>query len=276
MSEYFEANRLNWNDRAEIHARSVNYNLQRYVDDPVALSGVVAFDQQFVGDLAGKTAVHLQCHIGTDTLSLARLGAEMCAIDQSENSLATARQLFDATGTNGHFELCNMYDAAAVLGRQFDLVYTGVGAINWLPDIERWARVVADLLVPGGQLYIREGHPMLWALDDERTDSVLSVRYPYFETTEPMAFDFDDTYTDGDDKVASTRSYEWNHGIGEIVMALLENGLELTLLKEHRELEWKALPQMVKADGGRYCMPDDQADKVPLMYSLMATRRPNT
>jgi SAM-dependent methyltransferase len=233
----------------------------------------VRFDRRYLGDLTGRTAVHLQCHIGTDTLSLARLGAATTGIDQSEESIAVARELFERTGTGGRFEVANVYDAVEVVGARYDLVYTGVGALNWLPDVSRWATVVANLLAPGGRLYLREGHPMLWALDETAGADELRVRHPYFETAAPLAFDEPTTYTDGDAVLRNTRTYEWNHGLGEIITALLQSGLDVTTFEEHRELEWQALPQM-RSEDGRYRLPPEQRDLVPLMYTLVAHRRP--
>jgi 2-polyprenyl-3-methyl-5-hydroxy-6-metoxy-1,4-benzoquinol methylase len=198
MEEYFEANRLNWNDRAEIHARSEMYAIDRFTDDPEAIGGTVAFDRPHLGDLAGASVVHLQCHIGTDTISLARLGAKVTGLDLSEASIAEAEKLFAVTGTPGRFVIANVYDAVDALGETYDVVYTGVGAVNWLPSIRRWAEVVASLLKPGGRLYIREGHPMASTLDDDRPDEELVVKYPYFETEAPMVWDEQVTYTDGD------------------------------------------------------------------------------
>ncbi len=274
-NRYYDGNKANWNDRAPIHAESKTYGLDAYVSDPDRLSGVVAFDQPTLGDLNGQRAVHLQCHIGTDTLSLARLGATVTGLDQSDTSLAVARKLFANTSTPGEFVLANVYDAATKLSGPFDLVYTGVGALNWLPNVDRWAAVVAQLLAPGGRLYLREGHPMLWAIDDDRDPADgLIVKHPYFETDEPMVFDDAETYTDGEARLANTRTYEWNHGIGEVITAVLDHGLELTSFTEHRELEWKGLPQMLDAGDGRFKMPPEQADLLPLMYTLTA-RKPS-
>jgi SAM-dependent methyltransferase len=271
--EYFDANRRNWDERAGIHARSRTYDLASYLADPDHLSGVVRFDRRHLGDLGGRSAVHLQCHIGTDTLSLARLGASTTGLDQSEASIAVARDLFERAGTPGRFEVANVYDAVEVLGDRYDLVYTGVGALNWIPDISRWAGVVAALLAPGGRLHIREGHPVLWALDEDGDPDELRVRYPYFETAEPLAFDEPTTYTDGEVELRHTRTYEWNHGLGEIITALLRHDLVVSAFEEHRELEWQGLPQM-RLEDGRYRLPPAQRHLVPLMYTLVAERRP--
>jgi SAM-dependent methyltransferase len=268
--EYYEANRRNWNERAAIHAGSTAYNIDAFRSDPNHLSGVVAFDRSYLGDLSGLSAAHLQCHIGTDTLSLARLGADVTGLDQSENSIDAARQLFADTGTDGRFEIANVYDAPAVLGQRYDLVYTGVGALNWLPSIERWAQVVSELLKPGGRLYLREGHPMLQSLADS-TDGSLRIQYPYFETTQPMVFDEGGTYTGDDVSLRNTRTYEWNHGLGEVVMSLLRRGLVLETLDEHDGLEWQMFPHMVFEDGF-YKLPPEQRALVPMMYTLMVRR----
>lgn len=273
MDEWYDANRRNWDERAPIHARSRTYDLQAYRDDPTHLSTIVAFDREVLGDLTGLDVVHLQCHIGTDTLSLARLGATVTGLDQSPASLGQARRLFADCATPGRFVQARVYDAVAALDARYDVVYTGVGAINWLPDIDRWGAVVAALLRPGGRLVMREGHPVLWSLDDrDPTDRTLRVAFPYFETAEPMAFDDTATYTDADADLSSTRTYEWNHGLGEIVTALLDHGMVLTGLREHRVLEWAMWPWM-EPDGGRYRLPAGQRDLVPLMYTLTATRR---
>ncbi|MEP1124721.1 MAG: class I SAM-dependent methyltransferase [Ilumatobacter sp.] len=267
---FIEQNRRNWDDRAGLHAQATTgYRLDRYRDDRSLLSDVVDFDRRYLGDLSGLKVLHLQCHIGTDTLSLARLGATVTGLDQSGSSLTAARELFASVDTAGRFVESNVYDAVDALdGEEFDLVYTGVGALNWLPDIARWGRVVAALVRPGGSFYIREGHPMLCTLDDERDDTALVVKYPYFETVEPMTFDQADTYVDtGGVAVAETVSHEWNHGIGEVFMALTNAGLRVTTLDEHRFLEWRFFAHQIEADE-RFHLPDHQIDMVPMMYSM--------
>ena len=168
-----------------------------------------------------------------------------------------------------------MYDAAGALGPEpFDLVYTGIGALCWLPDIARWARVVAGLLRPGGRLFIREGHPMLWALDDPRPDGLLAVEYPYFEREEPMVFDEGGTYVETDAVFTHNRTHEWNHGLGEIVTALMNAGMDLTGLVEHDSVPWDALPgQMERIGGGEWRLAD-RPWRLPHTYTLQAVKRP--
>jgi SAM-dependent methyltransferase len=218
--------------------------------------------------------VHLQCHIGTDTISLARLGASMTGLDFSPAALAEASRLAGRTGDDARFVEADVYDAVSVLGAAgFDLVFTGIGALCWLPSIRRWAGVVAGLLRPGGRLFIREGHPMLWALADSREDSLVVVEYPYFERPEPLVWDDGGTYVQTDAVFANNKTHEWNHGLGEIVTALLEAGLELTGLAEHDSVPWEALPgQMEQVDGGEWRLAD-RPWRLAASYTLQAVKR---
>jgi SAM-dependent methyltransferase len=270
--DYLQVNRANWDERAPAHAASEDYGIPRFVADPHHLSGVVRFDRPLLGDLAGLTGVHLQCHIGTDTLSLARLGARMSGLDLSPASLLEARRLAAATGTPIDYVEADTYSAPAAFGgRTFDLVYTGIGALCWLPDIDRWAGVVDALLAPGGRLFLREGHPMMWAVDDSRTDA-LTLGYPYFEVPEPIDEEEPGTYVDTSTEFVHNRVMAWNHGLGETVTALLSRGLEVTGLVEHDSVPWDALPgRMVRDELGEWRLLE-HAERLPLSYTLQARK----
>ncbi len=273
MEDYRDVNRANWDDRVAAHAASPDYAVSRFTDDPSFVSEVVSFDRPRLGDIAGLDAVHLQCHIGTDTVSLARLGAKMTGLDFSAPALEQGRRLAQAVGVDVDFVESDLYGAPDALGRErFDLVYTGIGALCWLPDIRRWAEVVASLLRPGGRLFIREGHPILWALTDPRKDGLLVIEYPYFEQAEPMVWDEAGTYVETDVVFTHNVTHEWNHGIGEIVSAVLAAGLELTALEEHDSVPWDALPgQMTDIGGGEFRLTD-RPERVPHTYTLQARR----
>ncbi|UZE33103.1 class I SAM-dependent methyltransferase [Pseudomonas sp. B21-059] len=273
MSEYLTLNKTNWDERAPLHAASADYAVQRFVDDPQFLSDVVQFDRPLLGDIQGLRGVHLQCHIGTDTLSLARLGARMSGLDFSSASLAEARTLAQRCNTPIDYHESDVFAATDVLPRgEFDLVYTGIGALCWLPSIERWAQTVGALLKPGGRLFIREGHPMLWALDEEQRDS-LQVAFPYFERSEPLVWDEDTTYVETESSLKATVTHEWNHGLGEIISALLAQGLEITGLVEHQSIPWEALPgQMVVDERGEWRLKEAPW-RLPLSYTLQAVKR---
>jgi SAM-dependent methyltransferase len=274
VADYTEFNRASWDDRAEAHAASPGYAVGRFVADPGFLSDVVRFDLPLLGDISGLRGVHLQCHIGTDTISLARLGADMTGLDFSPASLAQARRIASLTGSDVRFVEAEVYDAVTVLGTgSFDLVYTGIGALCWLPAIRAWAEVVAGLLRPGGRLFIREGHPMLWALADSRPDKLLVVEYPYFEREEALVFTDDGTYVETDAVFTHNVSHEWNHGLGEIVTALLGAGMEVTGLAEHDSVPWEALPgQMERLGNGEWRLAD-RPWRLAHSYTLRAVKR---
>jgi len=273
MKDYREINRANWDERAPAHAASPDYNLQGFIDDPGHISQVVLFDRPLLGDISGLRGVHLQCHIGTDTISLSRLGALMTGLDFSPASIERARSLVASTGDDVDFVESDVYDAAQALdGEQFDLVFTGIGALCWLPSISRWAATVAALLKPGGRLFIREGHPMLWSLDYARPDGLLVVSSPYFERVEPEVWEEGGTYVETTAVFTANTTHEWNHGLGEIVTALLAEGLQITGLVEHDSVPWEAQPgQMTKDDQGEWRLTD-RPWRLPASYTLQAVR----
>lgn len=217
------------------------------------------FDRPLLGSISGLNCVHLQCHIGTDTLSLSRLGAaSVTGLDFSSASLTEAHKLAESTiGTGGEnlkFVEASVYDGLRVLPPgSFDLVFTGIGALCWIPSVQEWAKVVAGLLKPGGRLFIREGHPVLWALDDQSADKLI-IDLPYFEREEPTIFHGDDTYVEtGGHKFKATETVEFNHGLGEIIEALLSQHMRVSGLVEHQSVPWPALPaQMVPDARGKH------------------------
>ena len=269
-----EANRALWDERAGAHAGSPDYGFDRFAADPEHLADTVRFDLPRLGDVAGLRGVHLQCHIGTDTVSLARLGAHMSGLDFSEQSVLQARRLAEIAGVQVDFVHGDVHDAVELLATaSFDLVYTGIGALCWLPDVARWAQVVAGLLRPGGRLFLREASPVLWAVDEERDDDLLVLRYPYRETPEPMEFVESGTYVETDHVFTHNRSHSWNHGMGEIVTGLLDAGLDLTQLVEHDSVPWQAIPgQMVQGELGEWRLRE-QPERLPLTYTLQAVKR---
>lgn len=237
-----------------------------YTSDPSYVGDVVTFDRPRLPDIKDKHVVHLQCHIGTDTLSLARLGAaSVVGLDISGESLNEARKLADLTATSGGDKLsyvqASVYDAPQVLGEgKFDVVFTGVGALNWIHSIKEWAVVVAKLLKPGGRFFIRELHPMLASINDSLADR-LEVEHSYFERDEPLGIPWSGTYVDTDHEFKSTEIAEFNHGIGETVQALIDAGLRITSLEEHQSVPWEAIPGQMVADGNGKSDPSKHADR---------------
>lgn len=247
---YFEGNRANWDERVPIHVASQGYDMPGFLAGTKHLTRI---EREEMGDVRGKRLLHLQCHFGMDTLNWARLGAPVTGLDLSGAAIDAARDLATRAGIAGsRFIEANVYDAPQALGGEtFDIVYTSIGALNWLPGINTWARLVAACVAPGGTFYIVECHPVLWSLDDQLRGALV-VKYPYFETVEP-GFVTDDaqTYTDGPLLTEASVSYEWNHGLGETIDALLQVSLHLDFVHEHREVPWQALPWMVPGDDPR-------------------------
>ncbi|MFI7060095.1 class I SAM-dependent methyltransferase [Kribbella sp. NPDC050124] len=271
MSDYRDVNRANWDERVPAHAASPGYNVQKFEEDPQYLSEVVRFDLPRLGDISGLRAVHLQCHIGTDTVSLARLGARMSGLDFSAPAIAHAQTLADRLGLEADFHVADVYDAVDVLGASsYDLVFTGIGALGWLPSITRWAETVAGLLKPGGRLFLREGHPMLWALDAEPGDTSPVLRYPYFETAEPIVWDEGGTYVETDVEFSHNVTHEWNHGLSEIITAIQRTGLVFDSLAEHDSAPWEALPGLMTADESGEWRLTDNPHRLPATYTLQA------
>ncbi len=268
-----EVNKANWESRVPLHTGPGGYDLDAF-DDPDHLSSVVRYDLPRLGRLDGLDVVHLQCHIGTDTVGLARLGARsVTGLDFSPAALTAARALATRAKATVTFVESDLYDAVDTLGSVgFDIVYTGIGAICWLPSIARWAQVVADLLRPGGRLFIRECHPVMWSMSDPRPDGLLVVEYPYFET-EGIAFNDAISYA-GEGSVAAPDIIHFNHGLGEIFNALWVAGLTITAFEEHRELSWNPLGDAMAASDtydGEFVLAGGP-DRLPLSYTLQAVK----
>lgn len=268
-------NRLNWDDRSMVHADSAMYDLAGLAADPTRITDVVEDDLVILlphlpdRTLSGLDAIHLQCHIGTDTLSLHRLGARVTGIDFSPKSLDHARQLADAAGASIRYEEVEVTRTAELITETFDLVYTSIGAITWLPDLASWASTISTLLRPGGTFYIRDGHPMLYTLE-EADSGDLVVTNRYFETGAPEQWEESETYTDGDHSlIKNTQFYEWPHSISEIMDSLSGAGLQIIHFGEHKSVPWQALPSMTE-DNGRYTLPDPEL--VPLAFSIVARK----
>ncbi|MEM7324510.1 MAG: class I SAM-dependent methyltransferase [Actinomycetota bacterium] len=264
-------NKSNWNARVPVHLGPGGYSVDGLITDPSRLTDVVTFDRPYLGDLTGLDAVHLQCHIGTDTVSLARLGASITGLDFSPEAIAAATDLAQRCGLDARFVEGDVYRAPELLGRTYDLVYTGVGAINWLPDINRWARVVAAVMRPGGRLHMTEGHQAAMALSDDATPDHMLMEYPYFDGTPAMRFEETTSYA-GDGEVTSPRTFEWAHNLAAVVQALIDAGLVIDRLEEHRTLPWLFLPWMEPDPDrdGWYRFPAPLSESIPLSYTIAA------
>lgn len=264
------ANLANWNERVAGHMAPDGYGVGEFVADPDRITGVVRFDSAVLGDVTDLTLLHPQCHIGTDTLSWAKLGARVTGFDFSPAAIGAARDLTHRLGLDATFAECELYASPDSIDGQFDIVYTGVGAINWLPDIAAWGRIMAGFVRPGGRFYIREGHPMMNALDDFRDDRELVVGYRYFDNGEPQRWVSDESYL-GSATLENAETYEWPHPISDVVNSLIDAGLVIQRLDEHKHLDWRFFHFMEETDEG-FVLPEDLRDRVPLQYSILATK----
>jgi SAM-dependent methyltransferase len=267
------SNRENWEDRVPLHEKA--YGISAF-DAPDHLSSVVRTDLAALapflpdGTVTGLDVCHLQCHIGTDTLSLARAGARVTGVDFSRGALASAAGLAQRLGLDATWVETDVLDARAAVPGDFDLVYTSIGTITWLADLDRWAAQVAGLLRAGGTFYIRDGHPFLEALDE--TADGLHLRYPYFSTGRAQVWDEDSTYA-GEGTVAHTRTYQWPHPLSEILNSLIGAGLQILRVDEGTTLPWKFSPRMVEVPDG-FAWPESERDLVPCTYTIIA-RKPH-
>jgi len=265
---HLDLNRRSWDERTPLHVASPLYDLDSFV---AGRSTLHPFEPAELGPVEGCTLLHLQCHLGTDTLSWARRGATVTGLDFSGASIEAAAKLAAQCGLEATFVEANVYDAAEVLGETYDVVYTGLGALNWLNDIDAWADVVAHLVAPGGRFYLLEFHPLLFVLSDD--DLVLDPTFSYFHDAAGITVEDPSDYADATVQLEERRTIEWAHTIGDVVTALIDAGLEIQMLREHDVIAFEPWPFLQRVDGeaALWRSPAGKAH-VPLEYSLLATK----
>jgi SAM-dependent methyltransferase len=266
MSEpdWFALNRAAWNARTPAHLASAFYDVAAFKAGACSLREI---ERAQVGDVAGRSLLHLQCHFGQDTLSWARLGARVTGLDLSDASIAAARALAAEVGVDARFVQGNVFDAPALLAAEtFDVVFTSYGALGWLPRLEPWARAVAACLRPGGVFHLVEFHPAVWMWDD----AFERVAYAYDAPGEPIVTEQTGSYADRAAPVSFT-DVGFNHGLGSVVSALLAEGLRVDALREYDWSPYDIFPDMEAFAPGRYRMRRFGA-KLPLVYGLVARR----
>ncbi len=275
-SEQIRANQELWDGWTELHIPSEFYDVEgfkrgRDTLDAGELDGVLGA----VGDIRGRSLLHLQCHFGLDTLSWARRGARVTGVDFSQKAVAHARRLADELGLDARFHQTDVTDTDAVMaalaGERFDVVFTSHGVISWLPDLRPWARTVAAALRPGGTFFLADSHPFCWMFDDEVAQPELRVLFDY-SGREALRYEEKGSYAVPGADFRGV-SHSWRHPFEEIVGALIEAGLTVTSLREYDYLFWRWFPWMTVDDEGRYRLPEG-LPRIPLMFSLTATSRP--
>ncbi len=267
MDRRLETNRANWNERTPVHADSAFYDVAGFKAGRNTLKDI---ERAEVGDVAGKSLLHLQCHFGLDTMSWARLGARATGVDFSNAAIDLARGLNEEVGAEARFICANVYDLPGVLDEEFDIVFTSYGVLVWLPDLDRWAEVISRHLRPGGVFYLVEFHPVLTTYEPTARGDALPV-YSYFRQ-ELFIPGGEHTYA-GAERIPSP-NYEWQHSLGEIVTALVHAGLRLEFLHEFPYCHYQALPAMVQGADGWWRFPENN-DSIPQMFSIRA-RKPGS
>lgn len=275
-TDHFEINRRNWNDRAEVHARDASgfYQVDAFKRGADTLTPIEASE---IGDVTGLRALHLQCHFGLDTLSLARRGAIVTGLDFSDRAIGIARSLAAELGIAATFVEGNVYDVRDLVEGPFDLVYATWGVFCWIPDARLWIANAAELLAPGGRLYLADDHPSTAQLGEEpgpdgRPRLVVNDHWRT-PTDVPLEFDEPQTYTGDAISAASGATREWIHPLSDFLGAVADAGLTLVSFREHDRVPWQRFPSMQSVGGGLWALPTDRPG-VPLAFSLSAVRRP--
>ncbi|MEZ4797337.1 MAG: class I SAM-dependent methyltransferase [Flavobacteriaceae bacterium] len=256
--KYFEVNKATWNEKVNIHAKSKMYDLDAFKQGK---SSLMAYEQRALGNVNGKSLLHLQCHFGQDTLSWSRLGAQCIGVDISDEGIALAKKLNAELKLNADFICCNVLDTSKYIDKTFDIVFTSYGVIGWLPDLKPWGQMIADRLKLGGTFYMVEFHPIVWMFD--YTEGQPIMKYGYMQD-EVIYEEYKGTYADTNSKMIS-KEYGWNHGLSEVINALTEAGLHIEYLNEHNESPYDVLPNLVTTESGMYTTKDNL---YPLIFEV--------
>ncbi len=268
MYEFTETNRRHWGEITPVHAASEFYDVASFKAGKSKLKPV---ELEELGDVRGKSLLHLQCHFGLDTLSWAREGAVVTGVDFSEPAIEAARALAAETGIEARFLVSDIYALPEKLDGEFDIVFTSYGALCWLPDIARWAEIAARFVRPGGTFYIAEFHPVSQIFDNEPDVTDLHVRYPYFPLEEPLRFDDLGTYTDRSAVFENKTTYEWLHPVSQVLTALIDAGLRIEHFHEFPHTSFQFVPFMEAVDDKTFRLTKHDGS-VPLVYSIKATK----
>ncbi len=262
---YIDINRQSWNRRTEVHLQSEFYDLNGFLDGKDSLNSI---ERNLLGDVAGKTILHLQCHFGQDSVSLSRLGAVVTGVDFSDKAIESARQIAQAAGSNARFVCCDIYDLPNHSDEKFDIVFTSYGTIGWLPDLDKWAQVVALFLKPGGKFVFVEFHPVVWMFDNDFE----YIQYRYFKSGAIVETE-QGTYADKS-AALSLQSVSWNHSLSDVLNSLIRNGLQIDSLDEFDYSPYACFNKTVEFEPNKFRIRHLD-DKIPLVYAISATKSRN-
>ena len=262
-NNYLDINKASWNARTALHVDSEFYDMKNFMQGKSSLKEI---ELDLLGDVSGKTILHLQCHFGQDSLSLQRMGADVTGVDLSDKAIDKARSLAEELDLEATFICCDVYSLPKHLDKQFDVVFTSYGTIGWLPDLDRWAGIVSKHLKPGGQFIIAEFHPVLWMFDDD----VEQVAYNYFNDG-PIQEVQKGTYADPSAPV-DIEYVSWNHSLAEVMTSLLGQGLSIEKFQEFNYSPYGIFKNGVEVSLGKFHVKH-HGDKLPLVYAIKAIKK---
>lgn len=263
MENYLEINKNSWNAKVEPHLKSDFYFVEEFLKGKSSLNSI---ELDLLGNIEGKTILHLQCHFGQDSISLSRLGAKVTGIDLSDKAIETAKELAEKCGTDTEFICSDVYNLPNVLDQQYDIVFTSYGTIGWLPDLDQWAHVIHHFLKPGGQFVMAEFHPVIWMFDDDFE----RVGYNYFNE-KPIVETYEGTYADRSADIVQ-EYVMWNHSLAEVLQNLIKNNLEI---QQFQEFDWSPYPSfkhIVEFEKGKWRV-EKFGNKVPIVYAISAQKK---
>lgn len=262
-NNYIEINRNSWNNRTETHLKSEFYDLEGFMKGKSSLNEI---ELELLGDIQGKSILHLQCHFGQDTISLSRIGANVVGVDLSDKAIESAKQIAQETQSNTRFICCDIYDLPNHLNEKFDIVFTSYGTIGWLPDLGKWAEIISNYLKPNGQFVFVEFHPVVWMFDD----NFEKIGYRYFNSGAIIETE-SGTYADKTAEI--TQSYVmWNHGLSEVINSLILNGIEIKSLNEFDYSPYNCFNKTIEFEPKKYRIAHLD-NKIPMVYSINAIKK---
>lgn len=265
-NNYIEINRQSWNNRIDIHLKSAFYGVDNFLKGKSSLNEI---ELNLLGNIQGKTILHLQCHFGQDTISLSRLGALPTGVDLSDKAIESAIQIAKDTNSNAKFICCDIYDLPNHLDERFDIVFTSYGTIGWLPNLDKWAKIISTFLKPNGLFVFVEFHPVVWMFDDNFD----KIGYRYFNSGAILETE-SGTYADKKADITQL-CVMWNHGISEVLNSLIKNGLEIKSLDEFDYSPYNCFNKTIEFEPQKFRI-EHLENKIPMIYSITATTKNNS
>ena len=263
IDNYKDVNKQTWNNKVDIHVASDFYNVSDFLSGK---NSVPKIDLELLGEIKGKSILHLQCHFGQDTLSLARLGAKCTGVDLSDKAIEKAQQLNEELNLDAKFICCDVYESPNHLDEKFDIIYTSYGTIGWLPDLDEWAKVISHFLKPNGKLVFVEFHPVVWMFDDDFT----KIKYHY-HNEKPILEEHIGTYADQNADIR-TDYIGWNHSLSEVFQSLINNGLQIEHFEEYDYSNYNCFNETIEFETNKFRIKHLE-NKIPMMYSLTAIKK---